>query len=59
MSRKQVSLFSGGRLSVDIALVKKLEISTEISAGFWLNVQKYYDLHMARNDVVEVEPFML
>ena len=57
MSRKQVSLFANGRVSVSVSLAKKLEASTGVSAGFWLNVQKSYDLYMARNDAVEAEPF--
>lgn len=40
MSRKQITLFVNGRASVSIALSKKLEAYTGISAGFWLNIQK-------------------
>ncbi len=56
MSRKQVSLFANGKVSVSISLAKKLETSTGISAGFWLNIQKAYDLYMSRNEIVEAEP---
>lgn len=56
MSRKQISLFVNGEATVSILLAKKLEISTGISAGFWLNIQKNYDLYMARDEVVEAEP---
>ncbi|WP_159816890.1 HigA family addiction module antitoxin [Colwellia sp. 20A7] len=56
MSRKQVSLFANGKTSVSISLSKKLEVATGISAGFWLNIQKSYDLYMARNEKVEAEP---
>jgi addiction module HigA family antidote len=56
MSRKQVSLFANGKVSVSVSLAKKLETSTGISAGFWLNIQKAYDLYKARNEIVEAEP---
>lgn len=56
MSRKQVSLFVNGKSDVSISLAKKLEISTGVSAGFWLNIQKSYDLYVARNDKVEAAP---
>ena len=47
MSRKQIWLFANGKTSVSISLSKKLEAATGISAGFWLNIQKSYDLYMA------------
>lgn len=56
MSRKQVSLFANGKVSVSVDLAKKLEASTGVSAGFWLNIQKSYDLYVARNKIVEAEP---
>jgi addiction module HigA family antidote len=56
MSRKQVSLFANGKVSVSVSLAKKLETSTGISAGFWLNIQKAYDLYIARDEIVEAEP---
>lgn len=56
MSRKQVSLFVNGKSNVSVGLAKKLEAATGISAGFWLNIQKAYDLYMARNEIVEAEP---
>lgn len=56
MSREQASLFVNGKSDVSIVLAKKLEVSTGVSAGFWLNVQKSYDLYVARNDLVEAEP---
>ena len=51
-----MTLFANGKASVSVSFAKKLEASTGISAGFWLNMQKAYDLYMARNDVVEAEP---
>lgn len=56
MSRKQISLFANGKTSVSVSLAKKLEASTGISAGFWLNIQKAYDLYITRNETVEAEP---
>lgn len=56
MSRKQVSLFANGKTSVSVSLSKKLEAATGISAGFWLNIQKAYDLYETRNEIVEAEP---
>ncbi len=57
MSRKQVSLFSNGKTSVSVTLAKKFEVATGVSAVFWLNVQKSYDLYISRNDVIEADPF--
>ena len=56
MSRKQVSLFANGNSDVSVSLAKKLEVSTGISAGFWLNTQKSYDLFKSKDVVVEAEP---
>jgi addiction module HigA family antidote len=56
MSRKQVSLFANGKVSVSVSLAKKLEAATGISAGFWLNIQKAYDLYVARDEIVEAKP---
>ena len=56
MSRKQVSLFANGKTSVSVSLSKKLEAATGISAGFWLNIQKSYDLYMTRDEIIEAEP---
>jgi addiction module HigA family antidote len=56
MSRKQVSLFVNGKSDVSTALAKKLELSSGITASFWLNIQKNYDLYMARDEVVEAQP---
>lgn len=56
MSRKQVSLFVNGKSDVSIPLAKKLEISTGITAGFWLNLQKAYDLYITSDMIVEAEP---
>jgi plasmid maintenance system antidote protein VapI len=35
-----VSLFVNGKSDVSTALAKKLELSTGITASFWLNIQK-------------------
>lgn len=59
MSRKQLSLFVNGKSDVSIDLAKKLEISTGVSAVFWLNIQKYYDLYVARNDLVKADPLYI
>jgi addiction module HigA family antidote len=59
MSRKELSLFVNGKSAVSINLAKKLECSTGVSAGFWLNVQKQYDLYTARNDLVKADPFYI
>ena len=56
MSRKQVSLFVNGKSDVSITLAKKLALSTGISAGFWLNIQKSYDLYKTRDEVIKAEP---
>lgn len=56
VSRKHLSLFANGKASVSVSLAKKLEVATGVSAGFWLNIQKAYDLYMARDEAVESEP---
>ncbi len=56
MSRKQVSEFVNGKSRVSVTLAKKLHKATNISAEFWLNIQKAYDLHMAHNEEVEAKP---
>lgn len=55
ISRKQLSLFINGHSAVSISLAKKLEIGTGVSAEFWLNRQKKYDLYMAQSEKVEAE----
>lgn len=56
MSRKQISLFVNGKSSISIELAKKLQIATGISAEFWINRQKKYDLHQAHQLEVKAEP---
>ena len=50
MSCDEVILFVEGKRPVDIPLAKKLETATFISARFWLNIQREYDLHISRNE---------
>lgn len=56
INRKNLSLFVNGKADVSVRLAKKLDVGTGISAGFWLNLQKSYNLYITRNEKVEAEP---
>ncbi|WP_395345038.1 HigA family addiction module antitoxin [Ningiella sp. W23] len=56
VNRPHLNNFTQGKVSVSAAFAMKLEVATGISAGFWMNLQKTYDLHINRNLVTEAEP---
>ena len=56
INRPHLNNFSNGKVGVTVPLAMKLERATGISAGFWLNLQKTYDLFINRDLVVECEP---
>jgi addiction module HigA family antidote len=56
INRPHLNNFSTGKVSVTALLAMKLEKSTGISAGFWLNLQKTYDLYINRNLIIDCEP---
>jgi addiction module HigA family antidote len=56
INRPHLNNFSTGKVGVTVPLALKLEIATGISAGFWLSLQKTYDLFINRNLVKECKP---
>jgi addiction module HigA family antidote len=56
INRPHLNNFSTGKVGVTVPLAMKLEKATGISAGFWLNLQKTYDLFINRNLVIDCEP---
>jgi addiction module HigA family antidote len=56
INRPHLNNFSSGKVGITVLLAMKLEKSTGITAGFWLNLHKTYDLYMNRNLVVDCEP---
>lgn len=56
INRPHLNNFAKGKVSVTVPFAMKLEKSTGISAGFWLNLQKTYDLFINRNLVIDCEP---
>jgi len=55
INRPHLNNFSTGKVGVTVLLAMKLEKATGISADFWLNLQKTYDLFVNRNAVIECE----
>jgi addiction module HigA family antidote len=56
INRPHLNNFTTDKVSVTVPLAMKLEKSTGISAGFWLNLQKTYDLYINRNLNIDCEP---
>ncbi|WDE11060.1 HigA family addiction module antitoxin [Thalassomonas haliotis] len=56
IGRPHLSKFASGKVAVTAPLAMKLEKSTGISAGFWMNIQKSYDLYIHRDLEIEAEP---
>jgi addiction module HigA family antidote len=56
ITRSHLNNFATGKVGVTAPLAMKLEKSTGISAGFWMNLQKTYDLYDSRDLVVDSEP---
>ena len=56
INRSHLNNFSTGKVSVTAPLAMKLEKSTGISAGFWMNLQKTYDLFINSDLDVDCEP---
>jgi addiction module HigA family antidote len=56
INRPHLNNFSTGKVGVTVPLAMKLEVATGITAGFWLNLQKTYDLFINRNLVINCEP---
>ena len=54
----QLNNFTIGKFDVTIPFAKKLELSTGISAEFWLNLQNTYDLFIHRNLSTNCEPLL-
>ena len=56
IGRPHLSKFVNGRVGVTAPLAMKLEKSPGISAGFWMNIQKSYDLYINRDLKIDAEP---
>lgn len=56
VNRPHLNNFVNAKVSVTVPFAMKLEKSTGISANFWLNMQKKYDLFIHRDLVVDCEP---
>ena len=56
INRPHLNNFANGKVSVTAPLAMKLEKSTGISSGFWMNLQKSYDLYINRDLAVKSEP---
>jgi len=58
VTRKEISDFVNGHSHVTINLAKKLETGTGISSGFWLNIQKNYDITCLTRGRIILNPFI-
>jgi addiction module HigA family antidote len=56
VTRPHLNNFTRGKVSVTAPFAMKLEVATGISSGFWMNLQKTYDLYVNRNLKVQCEP---
>jgi addiction module HigA family antidote len=56
INRPHLNNFTNAKVSVTVPFAMKLEKATGISAGFWMNLQKTYDLYINRDLVVNCEP---
>ncbi|MDO7085560.1 HigA family addiction module antitoxin [Pseudocolwellia sp. AS88] len=56
INRSHLNNFSTGKVSVKAPLAMKLEKATGISAVFWMNLQKTYDLFIHSDLEVDCEP---
>lgn len=59
INRPHLNNFTRGKVAVTAPLAMKLEASTGISAGFWMNLQKTYDLYINRELPIESEPLLV
>lgn len=59
INRPHLNNFANGKVSVTAPLAMKLEKATGISSGFWMNLQKTYDLYVNRNLEIHCEPLVL
>lgn len=58
INRPHLNNFTLGKVSVTAPLAMKLEKATGITSGFWMNLQKSYDLYVNRNLDVVCEPLV-
>lgn len=59
INRPHLNNFTKGKVSVTAPLAMKLEKATGISSGFWMNLQKSYDLYVNRNLEIDCEPLLV
>ena len=58
INRPHLNNFTKGKVSVTAPLAMKLEVATGITSGFWMNLQKTYDLYKNRNLVINCESLL-
>lgn len=56
VNRPHLNNFTKGKVSVTAPFAMKLEAATGISSGFWMNLQKTYDLYINRDLEITCEP---
>lgn len=56
INRPHLNNFTRGKVSVTAPLAMKLEAATGITSGFWMNLQKTYDLYENRDLKINCEP---
>lgn len=55
INRSHLNNFANGKVAVTVPFAMKLEKATGISTGFWINLQKGYDLYMNRDRIFDCE----
>ena len=58
INRPHLNNFTKGKVSVTAPFAMRLEKATGISSGFWMNLQKAYDLHANRHLDIDIEPLI-
>ena len=58
INRPHLNNFTKGKVSVTVPLAMRLEKATGITSGFWMNLQKTYDLYVNRDLEIDCEPLV-
>ena len=58
INRPHLNNFTKGKVSVTVSLAMRLEKATGITSGFWMNLQKTYDLYVNRDLEIDCEPLV-
>jgi addiction module HigA family antidote len=56
INRSHLNNFTNGKVSVTAPLAMRLEKATGITSGFWMNLQKTYDLYINRDLEINCQP---